>query len=245
MLLPEINNTMLAVIYVVILHLVVGFLLIKPDFLNKIYRKLKIRDVPVNGPEYYMETMWDYFSIKSKTLRPESNQYVFLGDSLVTVLCVENIFNGINLGIAGESVSRAKDKITGISNLANKNIVLSYGINDIPKRPDEILSDYVSLITKLPVSAKIYISSVLPVDETAAAKYFNPVKLNRHINEVNSLLSELAKSNERLHFIYTNIYLIDADGGLIKELHKGDGVHLNERGNLLWAKAMKEKLESI
>jgi lysophospholipase L1-like esterase len=237
------NNIMLAIIYVILLHLVVGFLLIKPNFLNRLYRKLKMRNVSIDGPEYYMETQWDYFSIKSRTLKQESNQFVFLGDSLITVLCVENLFSGINLGIAGESVKRAKDKIPLLSNLANKNIVLSYGINDIPNPSAEIVSDYVALIERLPLSAEIYISSILPVDETAAVKYFNPPKSNRQIHELNLLLSEYAKSNERIHFLCTNTYLLDTNGGLKKSFHKGDGIHLNEQGNLLWFKAIQEELQ--
>jgi hypothetical protein len=74
--------------------------LFQPDLLPKLYRKLKIRKGPTDRHEYYMDAQWGYFSMKSKTLYKNSSQFVFLGDSLITVFCVKNLFRGVNCGIS-------------------------------------------------------------------------------------------------------------------------------------------------
>jgi lysophospholipase L1-like esterase len=191
-----------------------------------------------------METQWDYFSIKSKTLRKNSDQFVFLGDSLITVLCVENLFNGINLGIAAESVQRAKQKVLGIANLENKNIVLAYGINDILCKSTTVYNDYIELINHLPESAIIYIFSVLPVDEEAAKGCIKSVT-NQQIKELNKALQQYAGSSARVRFLDLGKGLYDANGQLNRTLHKGDGIHLNEEGNLLWIRAIKEEISKF
>jgi lysophospholipase L1-like esterase len=216
--------------------------LLKPQLISKVYRKLKITKVAPDGHAYYMETMWDYFSIKSKTLKKDRPQFVFLGDSIITVVCVESVFNGLNLGIAAETVKRAKEKVALIKNLDNKHIFLCYGINDIPGNTQEIVSDYSSLISALPRSSTVYISSILPIDEQAFALYSKRAKTNRQIKEVNALLEEYAHSSERIKFLHTDRYLLNEQGQLKSHLHKGDGIHLNEEGNKLWLKAIKEQI---
>ena len=39
--------------------------------------------------------------------------------------------------------------------------------------------------------------------------------------------------------------MYDSEGQLKKTLHKGDGVHLNLDGNLLWAETIKQEMDSI
>jgi lysophospholipase L1-like esterase len=235
---------MIAIIYFVLLHLALVLFFLKPNFLVRLYRKLKIQKGPANEHEYYMETQWEYFSIKSKTLKKNSDQFVFLGDSLITVLCVENLFNGVNFGVSAENLKRAKEKISTISNLENKNIVLTYGINDILSKSTTIYSDYINLINSLPESSTIFIFSILPVDEKVVTRKIKSSNLNDQVKHLNALLREYVKSNDRIHFLDTAKYLYNESGELNKNLHKGDGIHLNELGNRLWIKGIKKEIMS-
>jgi lysophospholipase L1-like esterase len=213
--------------------------------LNKIYRKYKIKKVPMTGHEYYMESLWKFFAVRTKTLQKHSNQLVFLGDSLTNGLCVESLFNGLNLGISGESINRAKSKVSALSNLENKRIFLAYGINDIPGETNTIFANYVELINNLPQSTVIYISSILPIEEDIAAKYWPDPKKNWQIQEVNQLMKNYAQATTRVHFLDTAKHMYDSNGQLQKNLHKGDGIHLSIEGSLRWAKTIEEELSAI
>tara|TARA_R110002020_G_scaffold91560_2_gene222271 strand:- start:254 stop:982 length:729 start_codon:yes stop_codon:yes gene_type:complete len=224
------------------MHIGVVILLLHPNILNRAYNKLGLIDY-MNGHSYYMKSLWDYYSNRSKTLDPNSDQLVFFGDSMINGLCVESYFGGVNFGISGETLRRAKSRITEIHNLENKKIVLAYGINDLPCDSKVFIESYKELIDKLPHSASIYISSLLPVNESILKEVTGKVKSNAQIDELNMLLEDYCTTHEAVYFLDSSKYLLGPYGQLSEKLQKGDGLHFNLAGNLLWAKGIEEGLK--
>jgi lysophospholipase L1-like esterase len=229
-------------IYLIVIHCALLVVLIKPNYVNVAYSKLGIAR-ELTGFDYYKEVLWNLYANRSKTLDANSNQFVFLGNSITDGLCVESIFNAVNFGISGAKLEEAKDKVKLLNNLSNKRIFLAYGINDIPRNTKDIFNDYKEVINSIPKSATIFISSVLPINETNYKDYWG-VKTNKQIFELNEILTGFADTTENVQFINTAKYLYDTTGQLSEDLQKGDGLHLNHNGNLMWVKGIKEAFVS-
>lgn len=229
-------------IYICLLHLFLAILFLKPDLLSKTYDKIGFRKHD-EGHEYYQEFMWQTFVERSKTLDKDSRQIIFFGNSITNGLCVESLFQGINMGVSGETLFKAKERIKNIQNLENKKIVLAYGINDIPKNNQAILEDYKELINNLPSSASIFISSVLPLDEEVYSRQWKTKKTNQQISQLNQLLEIYCQDKANIQFLDSSKYLFNSSGNLDQKLHSGDGIHLNKDGRILWAKGLMEGLD--
>lgn len=229
--------------YILCLHIAILILFIFPNLLNKVYDKLGLWDY-YSGHDYYKEFTWESYANRSKTLKKESNQLVFFGNSITNGLCVESLFNGVNMAVSGETINSAKRKIRTIKNLENKQIVVSFGINDIPRDNKKILRDYHDFISALPASSTIYLSSVLPIDEDVYLRKWKEPKTNRQINELNQHIKDYCRNKPNVIFIDASKYLNDSAGGdLDGKFHLGDGLHLNEAGNILWAKGLHEAIK--
>lgn len=223
---------------------VLALLFIYPQYIVKIHRKFNITEMPVDGHEYYKQFAWQSFSNRTLTLDKNSQQLLFIGDSRVNGLCVESLFSAMNIAISGETLLEAKDKVKGLHNLENKRIVIALGVNDIGRKTEDIIADYKLVISRFPASSTIYISSILPLDETASRK-FHASKTNTQIKEVNRLMSAFAESADNIYYLDTTNGLCDLALNLKSDLHNGDGVHLNKEGNLIWAQSIKNVLASI
>lgn len=242
------RNKMLIYTYLFCVHIIILVLFVKPSLTNNnLYASTS--EAPnitkSKGSAYYKESSWNYYSNRSKTLDPNSNQLVFLGDSIINGLCVESVFSAINFGISGENVGQAKDKVELLYNLSNKKIILAYGINDIPRDTETIVKDYKILISKLPSTSTIYISSVLPINETIYFNRWGVKKTNKQIKTLNNQLRDLASSNTQVRFINSSKFLYSNNDELLEYAQIGDGIHLNEHGNELLIKGIKEELERL
>lgn len=226
-------------VYILALHFIIISFFLFPDYVNKIYKKTGIQQYST-GHEYYIDFIWYSYANRSKTLKKESEQLIFFGNSITNGLCVESIFNGVNMGISGETIENAKSKIKDIHNLENKRIIVAYGINDIPRNAKEIIEDYHEFISFLPESSTIYLSSVLPVNEEAHTKSMENTKMNQQIIELNEHLKNYSRTKSNIIFIDASKYLFDSEGELGNSFHLGDGLHLNKAGNLNWAKGLSE-----
>lgn len=229
-------------VYFFVIHIIIIFILFFPEKVIKIYHKSGFLEYS-SGHDYYMDFQWNSFAKRSKTLKKDSNQFIFFGNSITNGLCVESLFQGVNMGVSGETIKHAKEKIKYIKNLENKRIVISFGINDIPGNTTEIMKDYSEFISFLPESSTIYLSSVLPINEEAFNKSFRDRKNNSQIEELNRKIEDFCINKANLIYINSSKYLNDASGQLSESLHLGDGIHLNERGNFYWAKGLYEGLE--
>ncbi|NIB38244.1 hypothetical protein HBA55_01530 [Pseudomaricurvus alkylphenolicus] len=201
-------------------------------------------EVSLTGHDYYMKVQREYLVQKMETMNPGAG-LVFIGDSITNSLNVESQFQAINLGIAGNKVAIEKDRVHLYSNLDDKTIVVALGTNDLPGNIESIAENYKALLEKLPSSASILISSVLPVDEAEYAKRWG-TKSNQSIEQLNRMLQNLAEKFDNAVFYNSARYLLDGRGQLCEACHY-DGIHLSRYGYLKWVRALREglgKLES-
>ena len=179
---------------------------------------------------YYIERQWYAFEKRCETLDLNSSKNIFLGDSIIDMLSVEDNFDGINFGISGEKISNAKKKVKCLTNLDNKTIILAYGVNDIPRHTDEFISDYVELINNLNFNGEILVQSILPIEEAIHEIYWGCIKTNFQINEYNNALKKMCETKDKCTYIDIRNSLTDEFGQLRSEFQIGDGVHLNKNG---------------
>jgi lysophospholipase L1-like esterase len=198
----------------------------------------------LDGDLYYIDASGRYYANRSKTLG-DGDALVFIGDSILNGLSVETVFRGVNYGISGEKVENAKEQILNYKNLGKKSIVIALGINDIPRKTEEIIADYELLLDRLPKSSFIIVSSVLPIDEPVYNASWGIKKSNDLVSELNNALARIAQSRMNTVFIDTSTYLRDPTGNLIAGFHSGDGIHLNAKGYMMWVKGLKEEFNKI
>ena len=228
-------------IYLLLIHSLLALVLTKSNFIEKVSARLGMVDStstqPLGNHEYYMQALGRYFDKRTETLG-KTPRVIFIGDSIVNMLCVESKFNAINFGISGDTVRLAKKRVTGYHNLSGKTIVLAIGINDVPRENIEIVTDYRQLLTNLPKDSKVIISSVLPIDEEVYFKFWKVRKLNSQIDDLNYQLSQLAKEFNNVRFADTSTGLRKLGVGLDSNFHTGDGIHLNKTGYEVWGKML-------
>ncbi len=60
--------------------------------------------------------------------------------------------------------------------------------------------------------------------------------------ETNALYREVAAADERVHYIDVATPFLQADGTVMDDIFIDDGLHLNEKGNRIWASTIKAAL---
>jgi lysophospholipase L1-like esterase len=122
---------------------------------------------------------------------------------------------------------------------------LLIGVNDVSHdlstdsivyRIDQVLSR----IQKESPETKVYLQSLLPIDESFN-RYKRLTNKTYQIPEINARLEALAKE-KKITFI--NLYPLFTEKGtnvLRKEL-TSDGLHLNDKGYQIWVDAIKKKM---
>jgi lysophospholipase L1-like esterase len=60
--------------------------------------------------------------------------------------------------------------------------------------------------------------------------------------ETSALYKQIAASDDRLHFIDVATPFLKTDGTVMDDVFVDDGLHLNDKGNAIWAKAIKDVL---
>ena len=180
---------------------------------------------------------------------------VFLGDSITQ--CLENpdsasivaeTFPGmtiLNLGYSGDKTENVLWRLRNgeIDGLSPKAVVLLIGTNNSGHRqdPHEITAKAIGTILanlrdKLP-DAKIVLLSLFPRGAT-------PDETPHEINQkTNTILPSLADGKAIFHFDINRAFL-DATGLVPNEIMP-DGLHLSDKGNAVWMKALKPCLDPI
>lgn len=171
----------------------------------------------------------------------EYDNFVFLGDSITDWYPLDEFYDNIpvvNSGIAGNKTTDVLNDIekrVGIYNPTK--VFLLIGTNDIGERsPKEIVNNIgkiVNKIKKIRPKTKIYIESLLPVNNTDDGKINKETvreRTNKEIEEINKLLKEYTNKNK---ITYINTY--DEFIGDDKQLelkYTTDGLHLSNLGYL-------------
>jgi len=191
------------------------------------------------------------YSVQVKQFRtyPNSkNDIIFLGNSITARAQWNELLQlpmAKNRGISGDTTFGILERLDEITEGQPSKIFLLIGINDISRNfpDDQILKNYREIISRIQDESsetKIYIETILPVN-----KSFNVYK--RHYNKDEHILyinDELRKMASEMAVILIDIYPVFLDAqNRLEAKFTDEGLHLNEKGYLKWAKILKPYLE--
>lgn len=174
----------------------------------------------------------------------EAGSTLFLGDSLTQGLNVSAVTDkAINYGIGMDTSFGLLKRVPRYKSLSRvSTVVIAIGINDlirIDRELADIIDNYKKILRSLPPQANIVMQAIFPVDENT-----DLVGINEKIIQLNAMLQSLAEE-EKHDFLNLREDFIDEDGNLLKELHRGDGLHLSTKGYSRWIDALARHLTSL
>lgn len=185
------------------------------------------RKIDSNFNNTYYQGRMELFN----TLTPPKNAIVFLGNSITERGAWGELLPGqpiVNRGIGGDNTFGVLARLEGIAKAQPKKIFLLIGINDLSRGlPKEvIINNYhriIQYLTRHTPKTKIYIESVLPLNEPMTTPAYRKNKKDS-ILQLNIGIKQVAA---QYHLPYINLHEIFADenGDLKKEL-TADGIHL-------------------
>jgi hypothetical protein len=174
-------------------------------------------------------------------LAPLNNPIVFLGDSLIERCEWRELMQNqkiVNRGISGDTTSGVLDRLSEITSRKPEAIFIMIGINDISNKDTKnTVKNYRNMLSEIKrtsLNTKIYIQSVLPVNNT---KY--PNINNQEVIALNDELKLLAKEE---NVVYIDLYPSFTVNDQLDEKYTLDGIHLNGAGYLIWRDALSKYL---
>ncbi len=193
--------------------------------------------------EYYAErvAVFNKESIKK-------NRIIFLGNSIVEFGDWKKLLEDstvINRGIAADNSFGVLDRLEDVAARHPSKLFVEIGNNDIQQEiPAEITVKNINVIiervrTKSP-KTKIFIHSVLPVNDNVKENYPEAYGKNPQIDLLNQQLMNCAKMN-KVTYVELNKELMDKAGKLDEKYARPDGLHLNEFGYQVWVNFLKTK----
>ena len=223
--------------YIILLHILLVVMLVKSDFILRVKEKLGITNY---GYEHYRYSL---FSQKMVDKNMKKGSIVFIGDSMIEGLCTSCIVNNsINYGIGGDGTIGVINRVKEYTFLKDASaIVLEIGINDMPYLDNEtIIKNYKKILNSIPKNIPIIINSIFPIDESINMFRYGH---NKRIRELNNELKKLSQKSPNYNFLDIFDEFLDKNNNLSKELHIGDGIHLNEIGYDKWIRKLKEIID--
>ena len=121
-------------------------------------------------------------------------------------------------------------------------VVLYEGDNDSFRgvSPMKVAGELKQIISKIHIAlpdTRVYVLSVKP--SLARVSVWNEAQ------KTTELYKQVAASDDRLHFIDVATPFLKADGTVMDDVFVDDGLHLNDKGNKIWAAAIKSALMEI
>lgn len=162
------------------------------------------------------------------------DNYVFLGDSITNWYPLDEYYENlpvINSGVGGYTTDNILSNLKSMVYDYNPSkIFLLIGTNDFmyEKKAEEVANNIEKIIDQIKENrpyAKIYVESILPINETMRYK---DGRDNKTIVETNNLIQKICTEKS---ISYIDIYskLIDEEKRLNKK-YTDDGLHLNSLG---------------
>ena len=149
-----------------------------------------------------------------------------------------------NRGIGGDTTDGVLARLGEIIDSEPSAVFLLIGINDLYNNTIEkpsvsyIANNIIDIAKKIKSSSsntKVYIQTLLPISKQKSFKYYD--LYNQNIKKINKIIIENQQQG-----LYTVIDLhslfVDNKGQLINDLTY-DGLHLNERGYVIWSNFIK------
>jgi lysophospholipase L1-like esterase len=216
----------LAVAYVVGLHLAIGALVVKTDFLTRLNHRLieAAGTAEFDGGYRRWATA---FARSDAYARPGA--LVFLGDSILRDLDTSSIArHTLNMAIPGDTTARLLDRVRTYQSVKTaRGVVIGVGVNDLYYRSiPEALANYRKIMDEVPKGTPMMVVPPLPVDERAETTF-----RNGDIRRFGAAVAALCGERPGCHFVDPSPRLIDDTGNLAPANHDGDGIHLSNVGH--------------
>jgi lysophospholipase L1-like esterase len=227
------------VFYLLMLHVLLGLVLAKSDFIEKVGYKLGVTTKPELSAYYDRITTY-HFRMDGNV---PDGATLFIGDSITQGLATSAVANrAVNYGIGSDTTLGVLNRIRGYESLNRADaVVLAIGVNDLSRRSDEkIVANYEKILGSIPEEIPVVVSAILPVDERVQRVNFE----NKRISQVNQLLRELALKYDNVTFSDAGSSLRSSDNNLKSDFHVGDGVHLSSAGYQVWIRELRQALNN-
>ncbi len=202
----------------------------------------KTYDTLPNLPDHYKKR---YELFKKEPI--VKGQVIMLGNSITEGGLWKKLLRDsgvINRGISGDVTFGVLNRIKDITDRQPSKIFILIGINDLSRNtPDEVILENIFMIMgkirgRSP-KTKIYLQSILPINESF--KNLNPNYKGKsdHITKINGQLQKYATKQK---YTYVDLYsnFLDKDGNLDAK-YTYDGLHLNGTGYAQWVEVLKRE----
>jgi lysophospholipase L1-like esterase len=230
--------------YFIFIHLLLGIILIKSDFIYRTMEKISYGKYSPE-PSRHFKTMLMYHKRMDKQVPKGS--VIFIGDSITQALAVNAVaVNAVNYGIAADTTLGVLKRIDYYASLAHASvIVLAIGVNDLERRADkDIIDNYNKILDKLPNNVPILVSAIHPIDEEIRR---TPIYNNERIEILNNQLERIctSKENKKITFLNISKKFLNSKHSLNRKYHVGDGIHLSLEAYKIWIDELKQALDKI
>ena len=181
----------------------------------------------------------------------------FVGDSITDFVEWHELLNtphAKNRGINSDTTERILFRLNEIVQGEPAKVFLMCGINNIQGgvSADQTIMEYRNILeaitSKTPLT-KVYIQSVLPINERKYRQYTVPrhpginIPRNDQITGLNDALKTISRQYTNVQYVDLS-RLVDGDGQLNTN-YTFDGVHLNGEGLLVWAEVINRYIHDL
>jgi lysophospholipase L1-like esterase len=157
---------------------------------------------------------------------------VFVGNSLTDAGRWNDIAPELpilNRGISGDISFGVVARLDEIIRHQPKKIFLMIGVNDLKRGvpTSYIINNYYRIVEKVQKESpetKIYLNSILPINESKLIEAFKSVK-NTDVAVLNAALKKIATEKKNIQFVNLHEIVADKNGQLREEITP-DGIHL-------------------
>ena len=230
-------------LYLVLLHAVLAFVLLKTNFVPLARKTLGLAPPEERNVALYQAMLqWP-----ARDVQVPAGAIVVLGDSLLQDLSSEQLGREVHsFALGGTTASTLLEGLALVPSVQRaRAIVLGVGANDLKYRdPEGVACDYASVLAALPAHIDVIAVPVLPIDEHCAAIRERPYLSNERIARLDHLLEGCCAGRPRTRRVDIS-ELVDSDGGLRPDLHAGDGWHLSDAGDLVLGRAIARELDAL
>lgn len=201
--------------------------------------------LPFFAQERKYSTFYEQRATLFEELPVTSKDIVFLGNSITNGCEWAELLQNPhikNRGISGDICMGVYDRLDPIVKGKPAKIFLLIGINDVSRgtSADTIVSRIgmiVSKIKKESPQTKIYLQSVLPVNECYNL-FGGHTSRWQVVKQINDLLKPLS-DREKLTYVDLYSRFVERDTGKMNPQYTNDGLHLLGKGYLLWRDIVK------
>lgn len=180
------------------------------------------------------------------TLPAQKNAIVFLGNSITEAGEWNDILPGKpvqNRGISGDVTYGVLNRLPQIIAARPAKIFLLIGVNDLKRgTPVNVVARNIERAAEMikagSPKTKVYLQSVLPVNDTALAEGFKKVT-NARVTLLNEAIQKIA---EKKRCVYVNLHEVFADAkGQLQIEETPDGLHLRVGSYPAWVRYLQNK----